>query len=203
MILVRHADNDYVRSGKLAGWTPNVHLNEHGMAQANSLGQRLSSFPLRAIYSSPLERALETAQAALEHHHKISLKVDHRLGEVKYGTWTGKKIRALARTRLWQVVQNHPSLARFPGGESLREVQSRAVEGIEDIVSTFPRGTVLAVSHGDVIKSLIAHYSGIHLDQFQRISVAPASISIIEIGRSGSILVRLNDTCHCDQRNDS
>ena len=196
---MRHAENDYVRSGRLAGWTPDVHLNELGRAQANSLGIRLASIRLRAIYTSPLERAVETANAILEHHPKLALVVDKRIGEVEYGKWTGKRLRMLAHTRLWQVVQQHPSEARFPEGESLREMQHRALQGVEEMLAKFSRGAIVAVSHGDVIKSLIAHYSGIHLDHFQRIGVAPASISIVEISNMSAMLVRLNDTCHCEE----
>ncbi len=199
LVLVRHAENDFVRAGKLAGWTPGVHLNEEGRRQADLLGRRLAGQKLAALYSSPLERAVETAQAVVAHHAEpLEIRLDPELGEVQYGQWTGQRLRRLARTRLWHIVQNFPSGARFPDGESIREMQSRAVTAVERCAASHG-GTVVLVSHGDVIKALVAHYAGIHLDLFQRISIAPASMSIIEVHpRHGPRLMRLNDTAHYD-----
>ncbi len=175
-----------------------MHLNEEGKRQAEALGKRLAQAKLQAVYSSPLERAVETAQAIVKHHQGLNIELEERLGEVRYGEWTGQRLRQLARSRLWQDIQHNPSYARFPGGESIREMQDRAISGIEEIVARHPHGMVVAVSHGDVIKALVAHYAGMHLDQFQRIMVAPASISIIRIHHALPSVVRLNDTYHCD-----
>lgn len=200
LLLIRHAENDYVRSGKLAGWTPGVHLNDEGKRQAEALGQRLAAAGLRAIYSSPLERAVETAQAIVSHCAGLEIQIEEDIGEVRYGDWTGQRLRQLVRTRLWQVVQHCPSRARFPKGESIREMQARAVGAIERIAECHRGVTVAVISHGDVIKAIVAHYSGMPLDLFQRIVIAPASVSIIGVHRAWANIVCLNDTNHYDRR---
>jgi probable phosphomutase (TIGR03848 family) len=198
LLLIRHAENDYVRSGKLAGWTPDVHLNDEGKRQAEALGQRLAAAKLQAVYSSPLERAVETAQAVLQHHSGLDLHIEEDIGEVRFGEWTGRALRQLSRTRLWQVVQQSPSRARFPDGESIREMQVRAVGAIERISTRDVTGKIAVVSHGDVIKAVVAHYAGMPLDMFQRIVIEPASISIIVLHKTGVAIARLNDTSHYD-----
>jgi probable phosphomutase (TIGR03848 family) len=198
LLLIRHAENDYVRSGRLAGWTPDVHLNDDGKRQAEALGQRLAAVKLQAVYSSPLERAVETAQIIVQHHSRLRLQIEEDIGEVRYGQWTGQALRQLARTRLWQIVQHYPSRARFPEGESIREMQSRAIGVIERIIEHHLTGEVAVVSHADVIKALVAHYAGVPLDMFQRIVIAPASISIIGVHKTGVSIIRLNDTSHYD-----
>ena len=199
ILLVRHAENDWVRSGKLAGWTPGVHLNEEGKRQANLLGERLAAAHIDVVYSSPLERAVETAEAILTHYPGKEICLDEAIGEAHYGEWTGERLRKLSRTRLWEVVQRQPSQARFPGGESIQEMQNRAVAAIDRMAARHPHQTVVAVSHGDVIKSIVAHYAGMHLDMFQRLVIAPASISIIHLGGHGPAVVRVNDTHHYDR----
>lgn len=199
LYLIRHASNDWMKSGRLAGWTPEIHLNDEGRAQAEALGERLATARLRAVYSSPLERALETANAIVAHYTEMEVKLVSDLGEVQYGEWTGKQLRQLARSELWRVIQQSPARARFPAGESLREMQSRAIAAVEKIVADHPSGAVAVVSHGDVIKALVAHYAGIHLDLFQRIIISPASISIIGLSPAGQAIYRLNDTSHYDQ----
>ena len=196
LLLIRHAQNDWVRAGRLAGWTPGVHLNEEGHRQAEALGKRLAPAKLQAVYSSPLERAIETAQAIVKHHPDIELQIERGLGEVDFGRWTGKRLRWLARTRLWKVVQTFPSRARFPDGESLQEMQTRVVGTLEQIASKHLGSTIVIVSHSDVLKAVIAHYLGMHLDLFQRIVVSPASLSIIALHNMGPRIVRLNDISH-------
>jgi probable phosphomutase (TIGR03848 family) len=203
LLLIRHADNDWVRSGRLAGWTPDIHLNETGQRQAEALGERLAAAKLRAVYSSPLERAVETAQAVLKHHPDLELRIEEGLGEVHFGAWTGKRLRKLARTRLWQVVQGYPSGMRFPKGESFHEMQARVVGTLERIAGEHPQGTVAIFSHSDVIKAVVAHYAGMHLDLFQRIVISPASISIIDLHRMRPFIVRLNDISHYDHQRES
>jgi probable phosphoglycerate mutase len=185
-----------MRSGKLAGRTTGIHLNEEGLQQAAALGKRLAQEKLAAIYSSPLERTMETAQAIAEHHHQLQVVPDDGLLEVDYGQWVGQRLRKLARTRLWGIVQGYPSGARFPGGESFLAMQARIVSTLDRIAGMHPDGIVAAVSHADALKVAIANYAGMHLDLFQRITIGPASISIIDVGRFGPRLVCLNDTCH-------
>jgi probable phosphoglycerate mutase len=194
LLLIRHALNDWVGE-KLAGWTPNVHLNEKGEAQAKALAQRLADQPIAAIYASPLERAVETAEAIASALH-FEIEIREGVGEVQYGEWTGQSIKELAKEDAWRVVQFNPSRARFPGGEAIREMQARAVAEIESILTAHPSQMVAVVSHADVIKVILAHYAGLHLDLFQRLVVSPASVSILSFTPMGPRLVCLNDTAH-------
>jgi probable phosphoglycerate mutase len=193
LLLIRHGENEYTRTGKLAGWTKKVHLNEAGQKQAQALVERLAKAPIEAIYSSPLERALDTA-APLARAKKLRVKICEELGEVRYGQWTGRSLKVLARTKLWRVVQHQPSAMQFPEGETFRGVQSRALDAVEQIVHQHPKGMVAAVSHGDVIKLIVAHSLGMPLDLFQRLVVGTGSITLLRLGHGHPVLVKLNDT---------
>ncbi len=188
--------NDFVKTGKLAGWTPEVHLNEDGRAQAAALGVRLAKVPIDALYASPLERTVETAQAILEHHSELQLQLLEALGEVRYGAWQGAELRKLAQRKLWQVIQFVPSRANFPAGEAMRNTQLRAINALEALVEKHPRQTVAVVSHSDVIKMILAYYLGMHLDMFQRIEVSPASLSIVWIAYGRPVVVQINETSY-------
>jgi len=194
LILVRHAKNDWV-GDRLAGWTPGVHLNEEGRQQAEALGARVAHLPITAVYSSPLERAVETAQA-IAAHHNLEVQIIEDIGETHYGEWTGASLKELSKTELWPVVQVYPSGARFPGGESLRETQTRAVAALDALRDAHPKETdvIVAVSHADVIKAATAYYIGLHLDLFQRLVIDPASLSVIQFSKFGPRLVCLNET---------
>jgi len=192
LFLIRHARADY-RPGRLYGWTPNVHLAPDGVEDAKRLGERLEPVRFRAIYSSPLERCLETADAVAAGRGLEVQSVDG-LGEVRYGSWQGKSFKTLARTKLWRVVQLHPSQATFPGGESLRAMQARGVEAIEDIRGRHRRGAVAVVTHADLLKAVVAHYLGMHLDLFQRIVITPASVTLLAFGDGFPRLMRLSDS---------
>jgi probable phosphoglycerate mutase len=192
LLLIRHAVNDWV-GDRLAGWTPGVLLNEAGREQADALARRLADWPIEAIYSSPLERALETARAVAE-PRALAVQIEEGVGESRYGDWTGQPLKELAKTPEWQTIQFAPSLARFPGGEGLAEMQARAVAAIDCLRIRHPKGVMAVFSHADVIKAVVAHYAGIHLDLFQRIVVDPASISWIHFTPYGPRLIRLNDT---------
>lgn len=196
IMLIRHAENDFVKTGRLAGWTPGVHLNEHGKLQAEALGQRLADVPIKQLYSSPLERTVETAQAIQQHQPHLTIQHNTEIGEVRYGDWEGKSIASLSTRKMWQVVQEYPSRAVFPNGETMRGVQTRAVNEIERLVTKHPREMVAIVSHADLIKMVLAHYLGMHLDVFQRIVVSPASISIMNLGHSRPFVAVMNDTAH-------
>ncbi|HYO88391.1 MAG TPA: MSMEG_4193 family putative phosphomutase [Candidatus Limnocylindrales bacterium] len=196
VLLLRHAVNDFVKTGRLAGWTPEVHLNEEGRAQAETLGLRLAETPLAALYSSPLERTMETAQAVAAHHPALTIRVNEGVGEVRYGDWEGKSIRELQGRKMWQMVQQTPSRAYFPGGETMRGVQIRALEAIEALVAAHPRDLIAVVTHADLIKMVIAHYLGMHLDQFQRIVIAPASISTLSLEYGRPYVGGVNDVAH-------
>lgn len=196
ILFVRHAVNDFVKTGKLAGWTPEVHLNDDGKAQAEALGRRLADAPINHIYASPLERTMETAQAIQAHHPHLNIEQNSGIGEVRYGDWEGKSIASLRQRKMWEVVQEYPSRAVFPNGETMRGVQTRAVNEVEHLITQHPREMIVIVSHADLIKMVLAHYLGMHLDAFQRIVVSPASISTIMLGHSRPFIGTMNDTAH-------
>ena len=196
ILLIRHAVNDFVKTGKLAGWTPGVHLNEEGQAQAEVLGKRLADASIDHIYASPIDRTMETAQAIAQHHPHLTVEENMGIGEVRYGDWEGKKIDDLRKRKMWEVVQEYPSRAYFPNGETMREVQVRIVNTVEGFVQKHPNQTIALVFHADLIKMTLAHYLGMHLDVFQRIVVSPASISTIQLGHSRPFVVTMNDMAH-------
>jgi len=190
LLLLRHAVTDHTGT-RLSGWEPGVHLSEAGREQARALAERLGPVPLDAIYASPLERCQETAAVVADAKgHKVATLED--LGEVRYGAWTGRTLKDVAREPLWKVVRATPSAARFPDGESLFEMQARAVLATERLREAHPAQTVAVCSHADVIKALVCHYLGMHLDLFQRVAVGPASVTAIGFGPAPT-LVRLND----------
>jgi probable phosphoglycerate mutase len=191
LLLVRHALTDHTGT-RLTGWMPGVHLSDRGREQVARLVERLRSVKVAAVYSSPIDRCLETARP-IAASKGLRVRAREGLGEVRYGDWEGKKLKQLAKTKLWRVVSRRPSLARFPGGESVSEIQARIVEAVEEIRARHSGNAVAVVSHGDPIRLLVAHYAGIHLDLFQRIVVAPASVSAFWLGDGGPYLLKLND----------
>jgi probable phosphomutase (TIGR03848 family) len=177
----------------LAGRTPGVHLSEAGRGQAEALARRVAGVRLDAIVSSPLERCQETAQAVAE-GRDTEVRTDARLIECGYGTWTGRPLEELAKEPLWQVVQAHPSAATFPEGESLAEMQHRAVAAVRDWNERLgEKGVYLACSHGDVIKAIVADALGLHLDHFQRITADPGALTVIRYAPLRPFVLRLND----------
>jgi probable phosphomutase (TIGR03848 family) len=197
VIFVRHGRTTANTGGVLAGWTEGIGLDDTGRAQAEATAQRLAPVRLAAVVASPLQRCQETA-AALLAGRDLVLESDDRLGEAGYGEWTGKEIKVLAKDPLWKVVQAHPSAVRFPGGESLREVQARAVELVRATSARLeaehgPDAVWAAVSHGDVIKAVLADALGMHLDAFQRIVVDPASVSVVRYTELRPFVLRMND----------
>lgn len=195
VLLVRHGLTA-MTGPVLAGWTPGVGLDDRGRAQAEAVARRLGPVPLAAVVSSPLDRCRETA-AALAVGRPVTVEVDDRLGECRYGDWTGQPIKKLARDPLWKVVQAHPSAVTFPGpdGEPLRETQARAVAAVREWNERLgPDAMYAAVSHGDVIKAVVADALGLHLDLFQRIVVDPCSVTAIRYTELRPFLLRLNDT---------
>jgi probable phosphomutase (TIGR03848 family) len=191
LLLVRHAVTA-MTGAALSGWTPGIDLSDQGRTQARALAERLAPVPLDAVCSSPLERCRQTAAAVAE-PRGLTVDVVDDLGEVRYGAWTGRKLSELAKEDLWRVVQHLPSGARFPEGESLYEMQVRAVAACERLRAAYPGKTVLVCSHADVIKAVTAHYLGMHLDLYQRLVVAPASVTALAF-TPAPLLLRLNDT---------
>ena len=196
VLLLRHGRTTANTGGVLAGWTPGVQLDETGAGQARTVGERLAPVPLAAVVSSPLERCQQTAAAVLA-GRGLELTTDDRLGEARYGDWTNRPLKELVKEPLWKVVQQHPSAAVFPGpeGEGLAQTQARAVAAVREWNTRLgPDAVWLACSHGDVIKAILADALGLHLDQFQRIVVDPASVSVVTYTDTRPFVVRMNDT---------
>jgi probable phosphomutase (TIGR03848 family) len=197
VVLVRHgvtAQTGPLLSGRL----PGIDLSEKGVEQAENAASRLASLAVGAVYASPIERTTQTAQCIAARFGLPVVALDGVI-EADYGEWTGGKIAELAKTEEWKVVQVAPSRARFPGGESIREMQSRMVGAIDAVVAEHPNQTIVVVSHADPIKSAIAHYAGMHLDLFQRVHVSPASVTVLEFHAFGVTLVKCNDTGSLDE----
>jgi probable phosphomutase (TIGR03848 family) len=192
ILLVRHAENDYVKERRLPGRIPGIHLNKRGRKQAKRVAKFLKAAPVKAVYSSPLDRTLETAQPIASSHN---LKIIPRPGliETDVGKWQGKKIKKLQKLEEWRKVQLNPSRFKFPGGESIASCQLRLVQEIEFLVDSHdPEDLIVCVSHADPIKMVVAHYLGLPLDMYQRFSVSPASITSLMIGSFGSHLWMIN-----------
>ncbi len=192
LILVRHAVT--AETGpKLSGRAPGIDLSELGNEQARTTAARLADLPVAAIYASPIERTQQTA-AHIAEHHDVAVQTCDGVIEADYGEWTGGEIAELAKTDLWKTVQRAPSRARFPNGESIAEMQSRMVTALEGLVADHAGSLIVVVSHADPIKAAIAHFTGVHLDLFQRINVSPASVSVFSLGAHGAMLMKCNDT---------
>lgn len=192
VLLVRHADNDYI-GHTLAGWTPGIHLNDSGRRQAERLAGRLAKLPVRAIYSSPLERTRETMEP-LAIRLGLEVRVCDALGEIRLGQWTGRAIRELADDPVWQRFNRERSTARVPGGETMLEVQARMVGAFEKIRGNHPDSVVVAASHGDPIRAVLMHYLGMPLDFIHRLEIQTASVSTIVLNDWGPAVLRINDT---------
>ena len=198
VILVRHGRSTANATGVLAGRLPDVHLDDAGVAQAVAVGERLSGVRLAAAVTSPLERCRETAREITRRQEApLRASADRQLSECDYGEWQGRPLKDLAKERLWKTVQSQPSAATFPGGESMRAMQDRGVAAIRRhdarITAELGEGAVwLAVSHGDVIKSILADALGTHLDLFQRIHVDPASVSVIRFTETRPFVLGTN-----------
>ncbi len=188
--LVRHAVTSHTGK-KLTGWMEGVPLTDEGREQAAAVADRLADVQFSAVYSSPIDRTLQTAKL-IAARHGLEVRTLRKLGEVEYGTWTNRPLKVLARTKLWTKVQRWPSAVRFPEGETLREVQNRAVDEIDRLANEHPKDKICCVSHGDVIKLVLAHYMGVHIDLFQRIVIAPASISVLAVSEHGPAILSLN-----------
>jgi probable phosphomutase (TIGR03848 family) len=206
VLLVRHGRTAANAGGTLAGWTPGIGLDDTGRGQARALAQRVAAVPLVAVVASPLQRCQETAAELLavpgpKGQARPPVQTDDRLGECRYGDWTGRPLKELAKDPLWRVVQAHPSAVTFPGpeGESMPDMQHRAVAAVREhdaaVVAAHGDDAVwLAVSHGDVIKALLADALGMHLDAFQRIVVDPCSVSVVRYTPLRPFALRVNDT---------
>jgi probable phosphomutase (TIGR03848 family) len=194
IVLLRHAHSVANEKNLLAGRTAGITLSKTGKAQAEDLVARLGAIKFDEVAISPLQRCRETIDPWLVAHGANSpVVIDDCLSEVDYGSWSGKSLSSLRRKAQWKVVQEFPSQMIFPEGESLLEMQGRALSGFYRLNALKGKGPRLLISHGDVIKSIVAHCLGMHLDQFQRLVIEPASLTIIDTDSGVSRLVRFND----------
>jgi probable phosphoglycerate mutase len=199
LVLIRHAHSEANAAGILSGRLPNVHLSEKGLKQSEDLALRLGNFQVSNLRISPMERCFETIapwinSIVLPSNPKFSPIIDQELTEVDYGSWSGKKLAVLSKNRLWKTVQESPSRMYFPNGEGIAHMQSRAMKSVHEAVSSKSKGSAVIVSHGDVIKSILASALGMHLDEFQRIVIDPASVSIVDYSTIKPRILLLNDS---------
>ena len=202
-ILIRHGRSTANTQGVLAGWLPGVGLDDTGSGQATALVDRLAGTPFVHLVSSPLQRCRETVEP-LARAHGLTVEVHEGIGECRYGAWTGRPIKELVDEPLWRVVQDRPSEATFPSsdeypGESIAQMSQRAAAAVAQIDAAVtaehgPHSVWGLVSHGDIIKSVLAHAVGTDLDNFQRLHVDPASVSVIHFTDTRPMLLRTNDT---------
>jgi len=192
LLLVRHGENDYTKTHKLAGRLPGVHLNEHGQKQAQVLADALKDVPIKAIYSSPLERAVETA-TPIAKARELKIQIEKSLLETNVGKWQGRSLASLRLHKHWKVIQQAPSRAQFPEGETFYELQTRVAAAIDSIIRKYkPQDIIACVFHADPIKLAIAHYIGLPLDNFQRLSCDTGSITALAIGEMEVNLIKSN-----------
>lgn len=194
VLLVRHAKTP--STGKvLPGRAKGLKLSDVGTDQAKRTAVRISDAfsDIAAIYASPLERTRETA-TPIAKQYGLSVQVAKGLIECDFGEWTGKEINKLRKTSEWEVVQNRPSLFRFPQGESFPEMQTRITQTIEELAKMHLGSTIVVVSHADPIKAAISSALGVHLDLFQRINISPCSVSIIDYGQNQTTVLSINNT---------
>jgi probable phosphomutase (TIGR03848 family) len=193
VLLVRHGQTP-TTGASLPGRAPGLHLAEKGVAQAEAAAARIAALPaVAAVYASPMERTRETA-APIARARKLRVRQARGLIECDFGSWTGKKLSALRKKPEWRTVQRYPSGFRFPGGESFAEMQSRAVDAVHTLVAAHPGETIVAVSHADVIKAVVAAAPGPHLDLFQRIVISPCSVTAILYTPEGPVVLTVNST---------
>lgn len=196
VVLIRHAHSSANASGVLSGRRSGVHLSEIGRAQAQNLATRLGAIPVKTLRSSPLERCQETIAPWLKKHGaSTELEIDNDLIEMDYGRWNGRKLRSLAKEPLWRTVQERPSRVFFPEGEGMAAMQERAMKAVFTALDAPGKGGhVLLLSHGDVLKAIVASSLGMHLDEFHRFVIDPASISILDFSHGKARLLLMNDS---------
>jgi probable phosphoglycerate mutase len=191
ILLIRHGENNFVGK-RLAGRLTGVHLNENGKKQAEAVAHALCEAPLKAIYSSPLERAVQTAEP-LAAMLNLQIQIHPGFLEIDFGEWQGKTLKQLSRTKLWKTVQNKPSEFCFPGGETFTAAQERVVAALEEIKTISGKKDMVACfSHSDTIKLAVSHYLGMPLDAFQRVNIETASITALMLGEGSPFLLNVN-----------
>jgi broad specificity phosphatase PhoE len=191
LLLIRHGENDYFAHNKLPGHNPNIHLNKRGLEQAEELERTLNKLPIKVVYASPLERAVETA-SPLARSLGMEVQLKPGLADIDVGAWTGRSWRVLSRTKQGKLIQETPSRFQFPDGESFVQVQERVVTVLDSMAVAHKDELVAVVFHADPIKLAVAHYLGLPLDQFQRFVIFPGSVTVLRLDGSNVRLLALN-----------
>jgi probable phosphoglycerate mutase len=192
LLLIRHGENEYSKTGRFAGRMSGVHLNEKGQSQAQALGEARKEVPLKALYASPLERTMETA-APIASARGLEVIPMPGLLESDVGKWQGQSIRRIALTKYWKIVQNAPSRAGHPGGETFLQVQTRIATTLNEICAKYkPKDIVACVFHADPIKLAVAYYLGLPLDYFQRLACDTGSVTALHVTDTGAYLLKFN-----------
>jgi len=191
LFLIRHGENDYLKKNRLPGHLPGIHLNERGREQAAELARTLGQLPIKAIYASPLERAVETAEP-LAQTLGLVIQIRPPLTDIDVGHWAGRSWKALGRTKDWKVIQHTPSQFQFPSGETFLQAQQRIVNALDAIAVAHKREMVAVVFHADPIKLAVAHYLGLPLDNFQRLTIHTGSVTILKIDALAARLLAIN-----------
>jgi probable phosphoglycerate mutase len=199
LVLIRHAHSEANAKALLSGRTAGVHLSPKGQSQSQELISRLGRLKVATLRISPLERCFETINPwwdslGKEQNPSVELIRDENLNEVDYGDWSGKKLAVLSKKKLWSTVQNSPSAMYFPAGEGLAQMQERAMRAVHEAATTPKKGVVIFVTHGDVIKSIVASALGMHLDSFQRLVIDPASVNVLDYSGIKPRVLLLNDS---------
>jgi broad specificity phosphatase PhoE len=191
-LLIRHGENDFLKKNKMPGRLPGIHLNERGCEQAEELARALNQLPIKAVYSSPLERAIETANP-LARSLGLEIQICPELTDIDVGDWEGRSWKMLGRTRIWKAIQITPSKFQFPGGESFAQAQERIVQTLDVIIEAHPTDELIAIFfHSDPIKLAVAHYLGLSLDSFQRLAAFTGSVTLLKLDGASIKLLGLN-----------
>jgi broad specificity phosphatase PhoE len=191
LLLIRHGENDYLANNRLPGRLPGIHLNLKGREQAEELARTLNQLPVKAIYSSPMERAIETAEPSAE-SLGLGIQVQPDLVDTDVGDWAGRSWKKLGRSKLWKVIQETPSEFQFPNGESFRQIIERVTRALQQIISSHTDEMVALFFHADPIKLAVTHYLGLPLDNFQRLSAHTGSVTILKINGDAIKLIGMN-----------
>ena len=197
LVFIRHAHSTANDAGILSGQLPGVSLSKKGMKQAENLVERIGASAFDSARVSPLQRCEETIAPWLNSRYSKGLKsyqIEDALIEMDYGSWSGRKLSSLSREKMWKEIQNRPSSVKFPDGERMRSMQKRALSSVSDAMNQKKNGTHLFVSHGDVLKAIVASLLKIKLDDFQSLVIDPASITVIDFDGSKSRLLAFNDS---------
>jgi len=195
--LIRHASCSGLGQ-KLWGRTPGICLNEKGETQAQRLAERFKKMTLNAIYSSPLERALQTG-SVIARNMKLEVKKSAAANEINFGEWTGKTFDELSSDEQWRRFNSHRSMTKIPGGESFLEVQNRIVNEIEELAVQHGKARVGIVSHADVIRAAVAYFAATPIDMVQRFEISPCSVTVVEVGKESVCLLTVNNKLDLEQ----